>query len=212
MKVGSNKASGDNDNKGGLCFVLGGARSGKSSFAMKLAERAAEDSGTRAVYAATTPASYAVAGPGPGSGPGEDNKGEENKTDQEMAARIAAHKAERGPGWDTIEEPVEIGRVVEDNKAAVLMIDCLTLWIMNLMEQGLGDEEIIERAEGFAALASSSESPVIVVSNEVGQGIVPGNSLGRRFRDLSGIVNQRVAGAAKDVFFLTAGIPQRLKG
>ncbi len=193
MKVGGNK--------GGFCLVLGGARSGKSSFAMKLAERAAEDLGTRAVYVATTPASYTVVG-----------QGAENKTDQEMAARIAAHKAERGPGWDTIEEPVEIGRVVEDNKAAVLMIDCLTLWIMNLMEQGLGNEEIIERAEGFAVAASSSESPVIVVSNEVGQGIVPQSSLGRRFRDLSGIVNQRVAGAAKDVFFLTAGISQKLKG
>ncbi len=196
MKVGVN-----NGHKGGLCFVLGGARSGKSSFAMKLTQRAAEDSGTRAVYVATTPASYAVVG-----------QGADNKTDKEMAAKIAAHKAERGPGWYTIEEPVEIRRVVEDNKATVLMIDCLTLWITNLMEQGFGNDEIIERAEGFAATASSSESQVIVVSNEVGQGIVPNSPLGRRFRDLSGIVNQRVAVAAKDVFFLTAGIPQKLKG
>jgi len=193
-------ASGNNGNKGGLCFVLGGAKSGKSSFAMALAERLAKDSGKRAVYVATTPASYVVVGQA------------DNITDKEMAAKIAAHKAERGPSWDTIEEPVEIRRIVEDNKGAVLMIDCLTLWITNLLEQGLGDEEIIERAEGFAAAASSSASPVVVVSNEVGQGVVPESSLGRRFRDLSGIVNQRVAGAAKDMYFVTAGIPQKLKG
>jgi len=190
--------------RGGLCFVLGGARSGKSGFAMTLAERYAEELGLRSVYVATAPASYA--GAGGKSGPG-------SKIDEEMEARIDRHKVARGEGWDTIEEPIEITRVVEEGGAkSILLIDCLTLWITNLMEQGLGDDEIIERTEAFAAVASNCPGPVIVVSNEVGQGIVPQSSLGRRFRDLSGIVNQRVAALAKDVYFVTAGIPLMLKG
>lgn len=192
--------------RAGLCLVLGGARSGKSGFAMALAERCAKGPGIGPVYVATAPASYAGADSDAESGSGRG-------IDVEMEARIARHRQARGDGWSTIEEPVEIARVVEEGSAkAVLLIDCLTLWITNLMEQGLGDDAIIERAEAFAACAGKAPGPVIVVSNEVGQGIVPQSALGRRFRDLSGIVNQRVAALAKDVYFVTAGIPQKIKG
>ncbi len=190
--------------RGGLCLVLGGVRSGKSDFAMALAERRAKGPGLRPVYVATAPASYAESGP---------DSGTSRNTDEEMKARIDLHRAGRGAAWDTIEEQVEITRVVEEGGAkAVLLIDCLTLWITNLMGQGFQDADIIERAEVFAACAAKAQSSVIVVSNEVGQGIVPQSALGRRFRDLSGIVNQRVAAFAKDVYLVTAGIAQKIKG
>jgi len=182
--------------EGNLYLVLGGARSGKSGFAISLAESYAEGLGVRPVYVATAPAAYAGGAP-----------------DHEMAARIEAHKAARGGGWNAIEEPLELARAVKDGAVdGVLLVDCLTLWVTNLMERGLDDDGIIERAEALAGAADTAARPVIFVSNEVGQGIVPESALGRRFRDLSGMINQRVAARAKAVYFVTAGIAQKIKG
>ena len=167
----------------GLTLVLGGARSGKSAFALKLGEAHA---GPR-VYLATGQAG-----------------------DAEMALRIARHKEERGDGWVTIEEPQLI--VAEVSKAkGVLIIDCLTLWISNLLFAGLGDMEIIKMADSLASASMATGARVIAVSNEVGLGIVPENPVARRFRDLSGGTNRIMAERAKDVWFVAAGIPLKMK-
>lgn len=167
----------------GLTLVLGGARSGKSAFALKLGEAMA---GPR-VYLATGQAG-----------------------DAEMTLRIGRHKEERGDGWQTIEEPRDI--VAEVDKAeGVLLIDCLTLWISNLLFASLDDGEIIKRAESLALASSSTGAKVIAVSNEVGLGIVPDNALARRFRDLSGAANRLMAGRATEVWFVAAGIPLKMK-
>jgi adenosylcobinamide kinase/adenosylcobinamide-phosphate guanylyltransferase len=184
------------DLSGNLFFILGGARSGKSDFASRLAKSKAEEQGARLVYLATAPAAYAGVGVAP---------------DSEMARRIQAHKTSRGSDWDTIEEPLEVVRVIEEASAdSVLLVDCLTLWITNLIEQGLDDGVVIERAVALSEAAAKAARPVIVVSNEVGQGIVPQSALGRRFRDLAGTVHQRVAARAREVYFVTAGIAQKI--
>ncbi|HAO92452.1 MAG TPA: bifunctional adenosylcobinamide kinase/adenosylcobinamide-phosphate guanylyltransferase [Deltaproteobacteria bacterium] len=167
----------------GLTFVLGGARSGKSAFALKLGEAIA---GPR-VYLATGQAG-----------------------DAEMAFRIARHREERGDRWETIEEPQAI--VAEVNKAeGVLLIDCLTLWISNLLFAGLDDKLIIKTADSLAVASMSAGARVIAVSNEVGLGIVPENPIARRFRDLSGVTNRIMAERASDVWFVAAGIPLKMK-
>lgn len=184
------------EDSGNLYFILGGVRSGKSDFAAGLVERKAATLGVKPVYVATAPAAYAGDG-----------------ADPEMACRIEAHKESRGTQWSTVEEPLEVSGVVEDASVeCVLLVDCLTLWITNLMGEGLGDDEIIERAEALAGVAGNAARPVVFVSNEVGQGIVPESELGRRFRDLAGTIHQRVAARAKEVYFVTAGIAQKIKG
>ncbi|MBI5453022.1 MAG: bifunctional adenosylcobinamide kinase/adenosylcobinamide-phosphate guanylyltransferase [Deltaproteobacteria bacterium] len=167
----------------GLTLVLGGARSGKSAYALKLGGALA---GPR-VYLATGQAG-----------------------DAEMALRIGRHKEERGDNWQTIEEPREIAPVI-DKAEGVLLIDCLTLWVSNLLFAGLDDGEIIKRAESLAVASSSTGASVIAVSNEVGLGIVPENALARRFRDLSGATNRLMAERASDVWFVAAGIPLKMK-
>ncbi|MBI4948896.1 MAG: bifunctional adenosylcobinamide kinase/adenosylcobinamide-phosphate guanylyltransferase [Deltaproteobacteria bacterium] len=167
----------------GLTFVLGGARSGKSAFALKLGEA---NAGPR-VYLATGQAG-----------------------DAEMALRIGRHREERGDRWETVEEPQAI--VAEVNKAeGVLLIDCLTLWVSNLLFAGLDDGDIIKTAESLAVASILSGARVIAVSNEVGLGIVPENPIARRFRDLSGATNRIMAERAKDVWFVAAGIPLKMK-
>lgn len=167
----------------GLTLVLGGARSGKSAYALKLGESLA---GPR-VYLATGQAG-----------------------DAEMALRIDRHKEERGDGWKTVEEPKEVVPIIEKSDGVVL-IDCLTLWISNLLFAGLGDGEIIKMAESLALASSSTGARVIAVSNEVGLGIVPDNALARRFRDLSGATNRLMAERATEVWFVAAGIPLKMK-
>ncbi len=167
----------------GLTLVLGGARSGKSAYALKLGGALA---GPR-VYLATGQAG-----------------------DEEMALRIGRHKEERGDNWQTIEEPREIAAEV-DKAEGVLLMDCLTLWVSNLLFAGLDDGEIIKRAESLAVASSSTGASVIAVSNEVGLGIVPENALARRFRDLSGATNRIMAERARDVWFVAAGIPLKMK-
>lgn len=164
-------------------LVLGGARSGKTGLALERAEA----SGLAPVMVATAEAH-----------------------DDEMRARIAAHRAERGPAWSTVEETRDLVGVLgrEAGPGRILVVDCLTLWLTNLMFAEADVEAEIERL--VAALAAVA-GPVILVSNEVGLGIVPENALARRFRDLQGRANRRVAAAAGRVTFVAAGLPLVLK-
>lgn len=166
-----------------VTFVLGGARSGKSTFGQGLAVRAGP-----------TPTLIATA----------------RVADDEMAARIQRHQSERGAEWATIEEDLDLagalGRAAATGGA--ILVDCLTLWLANLIEDGRDPEAEIQ---GLCDCLGGLQAPVIFVSNEVGAGIVPANALARGFRDHSGRMNQTVAAAADQVFLVTAGLPQKLK-
>ncbi|MBN9062768.1 MAG: bifunctional adenosylcobinamide kinase/adenosylcobinamide-phosphate guanylyltransferase [Rhizobiales bacterium 65-9] len=165
-------------------LVLGGARSGKS----RLAETMARETGLARVYIATAQA-----------------------LDEDMAERIARHRADRGAGWTTVEVPLDLAAAVSTHAASgrILLIDCLTLWLSNIMlaERDI-DRETAVLIEALRALGA----PAIVVSNEVGLGIVPDNALARRFRDVQGRLNQAVAAALPRVIFIAAGLPLALKG
>ena len=165
-------------------MVLGGARSGKSSFAQRLAEDIHGD----LIYVATAQA-----------------------FDMEMADRIARHQSDRCSRWQTVDCPLDIADEIARNQGdgRTILVDCLTLWLSNLM---LGDHDIAGAVSRLTAALMNSASTVILVSNEVGQGIVPDNALARRFRDEAGWLNQAIARAADDVWFVTAGLAQRLKG
>ena len=163
-------------------FILGGARSGKSARAQALAEAAGE---TR-LYIATAEA-----------------------LDAEMEARIARHKADRGAGWRTVETPLDLVAAMEAADAPVVLVDCLTLWLSNLMHHG---RDVEAESAALCACLGRFEGEVILVSNEVGLGLVPETSLGRAFRDAQGRLNQRVAAACDVVEFVAAGLPLRLKG
>ena len=166
-------------------FVVGGARSGKSSFAMKLAG----SSGSPRLYIATAEA-----------------------LDGEMEGRIRKHREERGGGWETLEEPREVsGRIEEAKGYAVVLIDCLTLWLTNLLMAGLDDGAVAKEVDRFISACALSPSKIVAVSNEVGLGLVPDNPLSRRFRDLSGTMNRMVAGAATQAYFVASGIPLKMK-
>lgn len=166
-----------------VCLVLGGARSGKSRYAESLVAA----SGLHKVYLATGQAG-----------------------DAEMAARIESHRERRGPDWETVEEPIRLVEALRRHGTAesVVLVDCLTLWLSNLMLDG-GDAA----AEGarLVALLPELAGPVVLVSNEVGLGIVPENAMARMFRDQQGHLNQQVAAAADLVVFMAAGLPMRLK-
>jgi adenosylcobinamide kinase/adenosylcobinamide-phosphate guanylyltransferase len=128
--------------------------------------------------------------------------------DAEMAERIAAHRSRRGAGWRTIEEPHDIAAVLAADEGTTL-IDCLTLWLSNRMLAGADiDTEIV----GLEVALAARLRPVVLVSNEVGSGIVPDNALARRFRDLQGRLNQRLAARADRVVLLVAGLPLIVKG
>lgn len=166
-----------------ITLVLGGARSGKSRYAEALLRDAG--GGT---YLATAQA-----------------------LDDEMAARIARHRTERGDGWTTIEEPLELADALERGARAgrPILVDCLTLWLSNLMGAGRPAEP---EAARLITVLKTLPVPVVFVSNEVGLGIVPGNALARAFRDEAGRLNQAVAGAAERVVFMAAGLTLVLKG
>jgi len=171
----------------GFILVLGGVRSGKSGFARNLCE-AAEGVGQR-VYLATATA-----------------------LDAEMESRIERHKQERGSEWVTLEEPVEVAESISSIEAgSVVLLDCLTLWLSNLMGLGLGDGEILKKVDLLTKAISGSPSLIVAVSNEVGRGIMPVNAMARRFADISGLMNQSLAAVAKEVFLMTAGLAARLK-
>lgn len=165
-----------------VTLILGGARSGKSAHAERLARGSASP-----VYLAT-----ATAG------------------DEEMAARIARHRARRGPAWRTVEEPVELAGALRRECAAerCVLVDCLTLWLSNVMAAGRDPDAAVRE---LAAALPDLAGPVVLVSNEVGLGIVPDSAVARRFRDHAGEMNQALAGEATQVVLVTAGLPLVLK-
>jgi adenosylcobinamide kinase/adenosylcobinamide-phosphate guanylyltransferase len=167
-----------------VTLVLGGARSGKSRYA----ERLIEDAASAGTYCAT-------AEPG----------------DAEMAARIAAHRVRRGSFWRTIEVPLALAGAIEGETRAdrPLLVDCLTLWLSNLMQAGRVPEH---ESEMLRAALRRVRGPVVLVANEVGLGLVPETALGRAFRDAAGRLNQEVAALADRVTFVAAGLPLMLKG
>ena len=170
-----------------LIFVTGGARSGKSGFAARLAEEA----GGRPTYLATA-----------------------TPDDSEMSARIERHKAERGVGWDTVEEPIEVAAALAGIKTdGAVVLDCITLWLTNLLMEDLeGFESVaVEKAEELIRVLRGLDCTAVVVSNEVGMGIVPDNALARRFRDAAGTVNRMLASAADEVYLVVSGQPLRIK-
>ena len=165
-----------------VTLVLGGARSGKSRYAESL-------------MAALPPPWIYVATAEAG--------------DAEMTERIAAHRARRGPNWRTVEALANLDRVLADHRSEPVLVDCLTLWLSKLLlDDGALEDEMV-RVEKSLLLATA---PKILVSNEVGAGIVPEHPLGRRFRDLQGVLNQRVAAIADRVVLMVAGLPLVVKG
>jgi adenosylcobinamide kinase/adenosylcobinamide-phosphate guanylyltransferase len=164
-----------------LTFVLGGARSGKSRYAESL------------VAALAPPLVYVATAQG---------------GDDEMAERIAVHRARRGPGWRTIEAPRDLRGALSACGSAPALLDCLTLWLSNLM---LGEADIEAEITGLEAALAAAAAPVVVVANEVGSGIVPEFPLGRKFRDLQGTLNQRIAARADRVVLMVAGLPLVIK-
>lgn len=181
---------------GKITFILGGVRSGKSSFAEKLALEE-EKAGLSIVYLATC---------------------ESRLEDPEMTARIDRHKSRRPESWSTVEEPFspETHIAALPDKSVVLM-DCLSLWVNNLLltlPEGNDDraaDSILSRVRAFFHSAILSRGDVIVVSNETGCGVVPSSHLGRLYRDILGWANQEAAHFADEVWFLVAGLPQKLK-
>ncbi len=169
--------------RGRITLVLGGARSGKSRFAEAIARRAAGD--RPAVYLATAEA-----------------------RDGEMAARIARHRADRGPDWRTVEEPLALPAALRAAAAEIVLVECLTLWLSNAM---LAERDVAAAAADLLASLDAAVAEKILVSNEVGWGIVPDNALARRFADAQGRLNQQVAAVADEVFLVAAGLPLRLK-
>jgi len=171
-----------------VIFVIGGCRSGKSRYALETADGVSKE---EKIFIATCVAH-----------------------DAEMEQRVDRHQKERGPNWQTVETPVHLYRAITacSRQAKVLLVDCLTLWISNLMLEIEDDEIISERITELVQSFNSANCPVVLVSNEVGAGIVPENSLARRFRDLVGAANQAVATRADRVVWMVAGIPVIIKG
>ena len=172
-------------------FITGGARSGKSKFA----EQMAATYGASLCYLATA-----------------------QSLDDEMGMRISKHQQRRGAAWRTVEEPLQLAQALaaNDGVSNVILVDCLTLWLSNLL---LLNEELCEEAEKrvmdevqrLATTLRGMTTPVIIVSNEVGMGIVPDNKLARIFRDIAGQANQLIAAAADEAWLVVSGIPLRLK-
>ena len=168
-----------------LTFLLGGARSGKSTLATELAS----SSGGRVTVIATGEA-----------------------RDAEMAARIASHRAERPAAWRTVEEPLELEAALAAVPAeSAVIVDCLSLWVANLIERGDDDGDVEAFSERVADVARKRTPPTIVVSNEVGLGIVPASPLGRRYRDVLGRVNAQWAAVADEAALVVAGRKLRLQ-
>jgi len=175
--------------KGKVILILGGARSGKSSFALKTASErlSPEGKGKKALIATLNP------------------------LDRETKERVRRHKKERDKGWKTFEEGLEIAPLIRELKKDydLILVDCLTLWLSNLM---LGNKDVEKETEKLVRSFKRGGSDVILVSNEVGMGIVPESPLGRSFRDSAGKLNQMVAALADEVYLVTAGIPLKIKG
>jgi len=168
--------------------VLGGCRSGKSNYALQTAQRFPGDN---KVFIATCIAH-----------------------DDEMKLRVARHRQQRSRHWQTIEVPIHLPEAIVEagGQAGVLLVDCLTLWINNLLMDNHDSEQILNQVQILTRAVATAACPVILVSNEVGTGIVPENKLARLYRDLVGSANQAVAGCADQVVWVVAGIPVTIKG
>lgn len=169
-----------------VIFITGGARSGKSRFAEELAQNFP---GPKAYLATAQP------------------------LDQEMAERILRHKQSRAGDWHTLEEPLRVAEAIRKNgdRFHLILLDCLTLWISNLMMAGWSEENILGEADRLMQAGQATECSLIFVGNEVGMGIVPDNLQARTFRDLSGLVQQKIAREADEVYLMVSGLPQRIK-
>ncbi len=170
-----------------ITFVIGGCRSGKSGHALRLAESAPA---RRRVFVATCV-----------------------PRDDEMKARVATHQDERGEGWETLEVPERLGETVATRSRpdTLLLIDCLTLWVSNLLLADDGPGVLDAHLNELVSALKKAPGRIILVSNEVGTGIVPENRLARLYRDMVGTVNQTVAGCADRVILTVAGIPITIK-
>ena len=133
--------------------------------------------------------------------------------DEEMAARIRKHRQDRDPSWETQEIPIDVSGWLKAHGAAykTVVIDCLTLWLSNLLGSGLQEPQVLSSIDELMRSARMVPGAVVLVSNEVGMGIVPGDVVTRQFRDLAGAMNQRVAAAADTVYFSVSGLPMKLK-
>jgi adenosylcobinamide kinase/adenosylcobinamide-phosphate guanylyltransferase len=172
-----------------ITFVIGGCRSGKSRYAIDLAAKLPEN---KKIFIATC-----------------------LPQDEEMRQRVARHQKDRGKTWITLEVPINLPEAVTQNSSQgdVILVDCLTLWISNLLTktQKISEDEIIGYVDNLTRALQTVNGPVILVSNEVGTGIVPENRLARQFRDIMGMTNQRVAACAHGVIWMVAGIPVKIK-
>ncbi len=128
--------------------------------------------------------------------------------DDEMKAHITIHRKRRRASWRTVEAPLDLTGALKSADGTPALLDCLTLWLSNLMEAG---RDIDQETQSLTTCLQTLSAPVVIVSNEVGQGIVPDNALARLFRDLAGRLNQAIAEVADQVYFVTAGIPTQLK-
>ena len=171
-----------------VILVLGGVRSGKSRYAQLLAERSGQ-----VTFIATA----------------------ERRDDEEMRLKIERHRAERPSRWVTVEEPLALAQAIRSGAGVsnLILVDCLTLFAANLLEAyGENETTLQSQIDDLCGALRSTSRTVILVSNEVGSGVVPEYASGRRFRDLVGEINQRVAAIADDVLFMVAGLPLALKG
>jgi adenosylcobinamide kinase/adenosylcobinamide-phosphate guanylyltransferase len=169
-------------------LILGGVRSGKSRLAMRLAT--AMPQGSRGAFLATAQA-----------------------LDGDMEARIARHRAERPRRWDTLEEPYGVVAACESlaGRVDVVVLDCVTLWVSNLLLRGDEEKSILAAADALAGFLAERRFSLIIVSNEVGAGVHPPTEVGLQFRDVLGSVNQRIAAAADRVSYMVAGLPMTIK-
>jgi len=172
---------------GRITLITGGTRSGKSAHALKLAQQG----GPRRAYLATL----------------------EPSDDPEMHARVARHQAERPPDFATIEEPVNVASALDGLRGAadIIIVDSLTLWVANLMRIYSGEDAFRHEARSLAHVMEKAQFDSIVVTDEVGSGIVPDNAVARRYRDLLGLTNQRIARSATEVLLMISGIPLKVK-
>jgi adenosylcobinamide kinase/adenosylcobinamide-phosphate guanylyltransferase len=194
-----------------ITFVIGGARSGKSSFALNSARSGKSSFALNTAAGIDGPKSYIATA---------------EALDDEMAERIEKHKKDRGSEWDTYEETVDISGTLQNlnERYSVVVLDCLTLWLSNILIRSQNPEQRTQMAEnGIKKLIdmlhelkngrrTTDDVPrFFIVSNEVGMGIVPENDLAREFRDLAGFLNQKIAEISDEVYMVSAGIPVKIK-
>ena len=170
-----------------IILITGGARSGKSRLAEELAQRLGG------------PLGYVASG---------------EAKDAEMRERINRHRERRGPAWQTIEEPIDVAKAVRENDDRFngILVDCITLWLANLLGRYPDPQKVLSEVAMFIAMFPALKTPLFLVSNEVGMGIVPDNALARTFRDLAGETNELLAKAADEVYVMFSGLPLKLKG